>query len=369
MDFRLTEAQELLVHTARDFFQQHCPTTLVQQLALDQRGFPDELWRQISALGWPGLLIPATLDGSDGSLLDIILLIEEMGRACFPSPYIQSAVVVTSLLLTAGSRAQQERFLPAMARGERIGTLALTEESADFAPEAIAMQGDVGGRLNGSKLFVKDAHVADHLLVVVRGNGGLNLVLVERDQPGVTLLPLEVMSGEKPFEVVLHDVPVREDMLLGPAGQGWESLAPVLQRGALARCAEMVGCAQRILDICVSYAKVREQSGRPIGAFQAIQHHCADVLRHVEGSRYILYKAAWSMHVGLACATDVAMAKAHVSDACLWVARKGHQILGAIGYCEEHPLHLLHKRIQAAGLDFGDAGSHLETVAQAIGLV
>ena len=152
MDFRLTEAQELLVHTARDFFQQHCPPTLVQQLALDRRGFPDELWRQISALGWPGLLIPTALGGSDGSLLDIILLIEEMGRACFPGPYIQSAVVATSLLLTAGSRAQQERFLPAMARGERIGTLALTEESADFAPEVIAMRGDVGGRLNGSKL-------------------------------------------------------------------------------------------------------------------------------------------------------------------------------------------------------------------------
>jgi alkylation response protein AidB-like acyl-CoA dehydrogenase len=110
------------------------------------------------------------------------------------------------------------------------------------------MRGDIGGRLNGSKLFVKDAHVADYLLVVVRGDGGLNLVLVERDQPGVTLLPLEVMSGEKLFAVVLHDVPVREDMLLGPAGQDWKYLAPVLQCGALARCAEMVGCAQRILN-------------------------------------------------------------------------------------------------------------------------
>jgi len=177
------------------------------------------------------------------------------------------------------------------------------------------------------------------------------------------------MSGEKLFEVALHDVPVREDMLLGPAGKGWECLAPVLQRGALARCAEMVGCAQRILDMCVDYAKVREQSGRPIGAFQAIQHHCADLLRNVEGSRYILYKAAWSMQAGLESTTDVAMAKAHVSDACLWVARQGHQIMGAISYCEEHPLHLFHKRIQAAGLDFGDAGLHLETVAQAIGLV
>ena len=176
------------------------------------------------------------------------------------------------------------------------------------------------------------------------------------------------MSGEKLFEVVLHDVPVQKDRLIGPAGQGWEYLAPVLQCGALARCAEMVGCAQRILDICVSYAKVREQSGRPIGAFQAIQHHCADVLRQVEGSRYILYKAAWRMHAGLECAVDVAMAKAHVSDACLWVARKGHQILGAIGYCEEHPLHRFHKRILGGRAEFGEGARHAETIARAIGL-
>ena len=118
----------------------------------------------------------------------------------------------------------------------------------------------------------------------------------------------------------------------------------------------------------MDYAKVREQTGRPIGSFQAIQHHCADLLRNVEGARYILYNAAWKMQEGVSCAPDVAMAKAYASDACLWVARKGHQIMGAIGYCEEHPLHLYHKRIQAAGLDFGDAGLHLETIAQAIGL-
>jgi alkylation response protein AidB-like acyl-CoA dehydrogenase len=369
MDFHLTEQQELLVSTAREFFQQHCPPSLVQELALDAHGFPAELWRQISALGWPGLLIPADLGGSDGSLLDVVLLVEEMGRACFPSPYVQSAVVATSLLLALGNRSQQERLLPAMARGEHLCTLALTEESADFIPEALSMQGEVGGRINGSKLFVKDAHVADNLMVVVRGNGGFNLVLLETNQPGITLLPLETLSGEKLFEVVLHDVPVRREDLIGPPGQEWDALTPILQRGALARCAEIVGCARRILEICVEYARVREQSGRPIGSFQAIQHHCADLLRNVEGARYILYYAAWKMQEGMDCAADVAMAKAYASEACLWVARKGHQILGAIGYCEEHPLHLFHKRIQAAGLDFGDAAQHFETVAQAIGLV
>jgi alkylation response protein AidB-like acyl-CoA dehydrogenase len=368
MDFRLTEQQELLVHTARDFFAQQCPTTLVQKLALEARGFPDDLWRQVAALGWPGLLIPAHYGGSDGTVLDVILLVEEMGRACFPSPYIHSAVVATALLQAAGSQQQQQRLLPSMASGERLCTLALVEESADFSADTIQLQGAVGGYLHGSKLFVKDAHIADDLIVVARSEHGHNLLLLDTRQPGIHLLPLDTISGEKLFEVSFSAVPVPPEALLGPAHQGWEVLAPVLRLGALGRCAEMVGCAQRILEMAVDYAKVRNQSGRPIGAFQAIQHHCADLLRNVEGARYILYNAAWKMQEGGACSAEVAMAKAYISEACLWVARKAHQIFGAISYCEEHPLHLFHKRIQAGGVDFGDASLHFETVAQAIGL-
>jgi alkylation response protein AidB-like acyl-CoA dehydrogenase len=369
MDFHLTEAQSLLVSTAHDFFQHHCPTTLVQELALDPHGFSEPLWRQIAALGWPGLLIPSAFEGHDGDVLDVMLLLEEIGYACFPSPFIHSAVVATALLLAAGSQSQKQRLLPALARGERRCTLALTEASATFSLPALTLVGEVGGRLNGSKLFVKDAHIADDLIVGVRGGGGINVFLLPRLQPGITLLALDTMSGEKLFEVMFTDVPLAAETLLGTAGSGGDILQPALQLGALARSAESVGCAQRILDLCTAYAKVREQSGRPIGAFQAIQHHCADMLRHVEGSRYSLYHAAWKIQAGLPCTADVAMTKAHISTACLQVARTGHQIMGAIGYCEEHPLHLFHKRIQAAGLDFGDAALHLETVATAIGLV
>ena len=370
MDFQLTESQTLLVRTAREFFQQHCPSDRVQALALDERGFADDLWRQIAALGWPGLLIPEAWGGSNGQLLDVVLLIEEMGRACFPSPYIQSSVVCSSLLAHAGHPAQQAHALPAMARGEQLCTLALTEESADFAPEAVTLSGSVGGRLNGTKLFVKDAHIADALIVVTRGDHGMNLLRVERDTPGVSIDALDTMSDEKWFAVTFQDVPVESDMRLGPAGQGWDYLAPALHLGALARGAEMVGCAQRILDICVDYAKVREQSGRPIGAFQAIQHHCANMLRHVEGSRYLLYHAGWQMQARDASYPHaVSMAKSYINQACLRVARQGHQIMGAISYCEEHPLHLFHKRIQAASLDFGDISLHSEAVAEAIGLV
>lgn len=368
MDFRLTAAQQLLVNSARDLLRRRCPPELVQELAHDARGLPDGLWKEVSALGWPGLLVPSALGGSDGTLLDAILLVEEMGRVCFAGPYIQSAVVATSLIRGTGNRAQQERLLPPMALGDRIATLALTEESASFEPDAVALRGEPGGRISGCKLFVKDAHLAHDLIVLARGDSGVTLLLIEADRPGISLSPMPTISGEKLFEVAFDGVEVREADLLGPAGRGGEALLPALRAGALARSAEMVGGAAHVLDLCVEHARTRVQSGRPIGSFQAIQHYCADMLRHVDGARFLLYRAAWAMEQGQDGTAEVAMAKAYTSQACLAVARRGHQILGAIGYCEEHPIHLFHKRIQAAGLDFGDAALHLETVAHGIGL-
>ena len=368
MDFRLTEAQQQLAGVARELLRKRCTPKLVQELALGVRGFPDDLWREMSGLGWPGLLVPADFGGSEGGLLDVVLLVEEMGRVCLPGPYVQSAVVATLLLAAAGSSAQREHHLPAMALGQRLATLALTEESATFTPDGVATRGEAPGVLRGRKLFVKDAHVADHLVVVARGGGGINLLLVERGRPGVTLRPLEAISGEKLFEVIFDRVELHADDLLGPPGQGWARLGPALAAGALARSAEAVGAAQQILDLCVEDAGVRLQSGRPIGAFQAIQHACADLLRHVDAARWVLYEAAWRLQEGVAGPADVATAKAYVGTAGLAVARRAHQIFGAISYCEEHPLHLYHKRIQAAQLDFGDPGAHLETVASAIGL-
>ena len=368
MDFRFTNAQTLLVNTAREFLRHRCPPTAVEESVASERGFSAELWKEISLLGWPGLLIPADYGGSGGSLLDVSLLIEEMGRACFPSPYVQSAVVATSLLVTAANPAQRERLLPALARGDRICTLALTEDSASFERDGLGLEGDVGGKLAGRKLFVKDAHVADDLIVVTRGAAGPNLFLLETQRAGVAVALMETIAGEKPCEVSFAGVETRADDLLGTAGQGWDLLHPALQAGALARTAEMVGCAQHILELCVEHAKARKQFGRPLGSFQAVQHSCADLLRNVEGARYLLYRAAWKMQESREATADVAMAKAYAGQACQAVARRAHQLLGAISFCEEHPLHLFHKRILAAALDFGDPTHHLETVATAIGL-
>jgi alkylation response protein AidB-like acyl-CoA dehydrogenase len=368
MDFRLSDGQQLLVSTARDFLRRQCPPSAMAESVASERGFSAELWKEISVLGWPGLLVPAEYGGSGGDLVDVSLLTEEMGRACFPGPYVQSAVVATTLIASRGSARQRERLLPALARGERLGVLAIVEESGSLDRESIVLAGEPGHRLSGRKLFVNHAHVADDLVVVTRGASGTNLFLIEAQRPGVTVLPMEAMAGDRPCEVSFAGVEVRSEDLLGTAGHGWEALRPALQAGALARAAEMVGCAQRILDLSVEHAKGRKQFGRPLGSFQAIQHACADLLRDVETARGLVHRAASRMDSGREAAAEVAMAKAYASRGSQAVARKAHQLLGAISFCEEHSLHLFHKRILAAGLDFGDQSHHLETVASALGL-
>lgn len=367
MDFRPSPAQRLLVATAREFLGEHCPPERAQRVALDARGFDQALWRRMAELGWPGLLIPSELGGSGGSLLDVVLLVEEMGRAAAPGPFVTSAVAATSLLLAAGSADQQRRRLPAMAAGERIVAPALVDDGGAFDLDAIALEGEAPGRLDGKKLFVEDAHIADELIVATRTRAGLGLLLVATDRAGVARLPLDTIGAEKLFEVVFDRVEVHAEDRLG-AGDGSAALAAAMQAGALARTAEMVGGAQRLLELAVEHARTRVQGGRPIGGYQAIQHACADLVRDVDASRGLLYAAAWKASEGGPAAREVAMAKAYAGEACLAVARRAHQIFGAMGYCEEHPVHLLHKRIHAASLDFGDVALHQEAIARAIGL-
>jgi alkylation response protein AidB-like acyl-CoA dehydrogenase len=366
MDFRPSPAQQLLMATAREFLRKHCSPDVVQRIALDRQGVDDALWRRMADLGWQGLLIPPELGGSGGSLLDVVLLVEEIGRAAAPGPFIPSAVVATSLLLGSGSADQRKRLLPSLAVGERIVAVALIDEGG--ASDRITLGVDPRSRLTGRKLFVESAHVADALIVVLRSGDDLDLWIVPTDRPGVARRPLDAIGPEPLFEVAFDDVVVGADDRLGAPGTGREPLNTALQAGALARTAEMVGAAQRVLELAVEHAKTRVQGGRPIGGYQAIQHACADLVRDVDASRGLLYAAAWKRSEGLPAVPDVAMAKAYAGEACLAVARRAHQIFGAIGYCEEHPLHLLHKRIHAANLDCGDAAFHLEAVARAIGL-
>lgn len=368
MDLGFSPAQTLLQQSARAFLLQRCPPERVQALALDPRAFAADLWKEIAALGWPGLLIAPEHGGSGASLADALALIEELGRACFPGPFVPSAIVATTALGLAGGR-RARGLLAGLATGSRICTLALLETPGRLAPEAMTLPIAVPGRLTGRKLFVPDAHAATDVIVVGRAAAGPTALLVPMDRPGLTARPLDSMTGDKLFELVFADVAIDPDDLLAAPGAAWAVLGPAFRAGTLARCAEMAGAAQRVLDLCVEHARVRVQGGRPIGSHQAIQHACADCYRDVESARWLTWQAEWALAADRPDAeATLAAAKAYGAEAALRVARRGHQIMGAIGYSEEHPLHLLHKRILAASQDMGDATLHLETLARAIGL-
>jgi len=377
MDFHFTEEQKILQKTARDFLQSECPSSFVLEMEADEKGYREDLWRKMAEMGWMSLIIPEAYDGVGAGLLDLMVMLEEMGRFCLPGPFFSTVMGCLSIL-AGGSREQQEAFLPQIGAGNLIMTLALSEPASrrydPFQVSVGAKITDDGFRITGTKLFVPDAHVAAVLICPIRTSGesgsrnGISLLLVDAGTQGIRLTPMPTLAGDKQFEVNFHDVAVPKDRLLGTLDQGGAILELVLQKGAVCKCAEMIGGAQRVLDMATAYAKEREQFGRPIGSFQAVQHHCANMLMDIEGSRYITCKAAWMLDQGIPCARQVSAAKAWTSEACKRVAGLGHQIMGATGYIIEHDMPLYSRRAKIAELALGDAAFHREIVAKELGL-
>jgi alkylation response protein AidB-like acyl-CoA dehydrogenase len=378
MDFGFSEEQELLRNTTRDFLAKECPMTYTRQMMEDDRGFSDDKWRKMAEQGWMGLLLPEAYGGSGLTFVDMVVVLEEMGRMVLPGPFFSTAVVGGTALLEGGSDAHKKAYLAKVAAGDLKVTLAQLEPSGRWDAEGIqlaARKNGGGYTLSGTKLFVPDAHTADLLIVVGRAPGsagteGLTLFLVDAGAQGVTTTLLKTMDQTRKLcEVVLKDVTVGADRVLGAPGEGWKLLDRIVDRGKVGLCAEMCGGAQKVLEMSVEYAKVREQFGRPIGSFQAIQHKCANMLVEVESSKSVTYYAAWAVANDVAEAPlAAAMAKAYCSDAYRHTAGEGIQIHGGIGFTWEHDMHLYFKRAKSSEVTFGDATWNRELVAQLINL-
>jgi alkylation response protein AidB-like acyl-CoA dehydrogenase len=378
MNFGFNEEQELLRNTARKFFENECPSDTVRRLMETPEGINAELWKKLAEQGWLGLIYPEQYDGMALGLVDLVVLMEEMGRAVAPGPYFSTVLLGGLAILEAGSDAQKKEWLPKIAAGDRRVALAWMEPSAQLGPAGVTLTAvEKGGTytLSGTKLFVHDAHTADALVVAARtgpgaGADGVSLFLLPKGTKGlaVTLLPT-MDQTRKLCEVACADVTVRADALLGTAGAGWAPLARVLDRATVALCAEMCGGAQKVLDMTVEYAKIRQAFGRPIGSYQGVKHRAADMLVDVENSKSITYYAAWALDEGSPEAPlAVSMAKAYVSDAFRRVAAAGIQLHGGIGFTWEHDLHLYFKRAKGSEFTFGDATHHRERVAQLVNL-
>jgi len=378
VDLGLSEEQEMLKNFARDFLEKECPEKHVREMEDDEQGYSPELWKKMAEQGWQGLIVPDQYGGTGMGFIDLIILVEEFGRALVPGPFIPTVVGGAIALLEAGSDAQKQQYLPKIASGEQIWTLAFTEPSARFDAEGVELEAKAEGDnfvLNGSKLFIRDAHVSDYMTVVARtkqgqdATDGITLLIVDSKSPGISFTQLKTIAADKQCEVKLENVKVPKANVIGQVDKGWEVFQRIARKGTVIECAYLVGLAQKDFEISVQYAKDRIQFGRPIGSFQAIQHKAADMITDVDGARFITYKAAWSVAEDTDEADiDAHMAKAWCSEASRRVVAHGQQIHGGIGFTKEYIIQLYFRRQKAAELAWGDADYHRELVAEGLKL-
>jgi alkylation response protein AidB-like acyl-CoA dehydrogenase len=379
MNFGFNEEQELLRSTARKFFDNECASDTVRKLMDGPEGMTPDLWKKIAEQGWTGLIFADEHGGMGLGFVDLVVLMEEMGRAVVPGPFFSTVLLGGLAIREAGTEAQKKAWLPKIASGEARVTLAWMEPSAELGARGITLQATAKGAgftLDGTKLFVHDAHTADVIVVAARTSSGkdpedgVSLFLVPKGTPGLTVTLLPTMDQTRKLcEVGFANVSVGADALMGQAGAGWAPLSRVLDCATVALCAEMCGGAQKVLEMTVEYAKIRQAFGRPIGSYQGVKHKAADMLVDVENSKSITYYAAWAMDEGVPEGPlAVSMAKAYVSDAYRRVAGAGIQLHGGIGFTWEHDLHLYFKRAKGSEFTFGDATWHRERVAQLVQL-
>ena len=389
MNLAFSEEQEELRQAVRRFLGDKSPESEVRRLMATAEGYDVAVWRQMAEqLGLQSLAIPEAYGGAGFGFVELVIVMEEMGAALMCAPFFSSAVLAASALLTSDDEAAKARWLPGIASGETIATLALTEDTGRWELDAVEATASAspasaspasasasapgesegaGWTLNGHKSFVLDGLVATLVLVVARAGDGLGLFAVEGEAPGLARTPLSTMDQtRKQARLEFSNTP---GQLIGAAGKAAPGITKTLQLAAVALAAEQVGGAQHCLDSSVEYAKTRIQFGRPIGSFQAIKHKCADLLLEVESARSAAYYAGW------AAAEDsgelplmASLAKSYCSETYFHAAAENIQIHGGIGFTWEHDAHLYFKRAKSSELLFGDPAYHRELLAQHIGI-
>ena len=370
VDFALTPEQTLLQRTARDVLAANMPMSRVRALMDDPRGVADADWRRLADLGWTGLLVTEEYGGAGLGMLELAIVVAEMGRVAMPGPFL-GTIVAGRALMHAGNDAQRRRWLPGLADGSVRATVALVESSArwDFdGVTAVARPDGDGWVLAGTKLFVPDAHAVDLIVCAVRraDDGEPALVVVDAADAAITPQP-SVDRTRCICRVALDGVRIAADRML--AGDAAASLDAVLTEARVALAADMTGGAERVLEMTVEHVKTRRQFGRAIGTFQAVQHACADMMVAVECAKAATTYAAWAVAERADDATvAAATAKATAGDAYRQVTAKAIQLHGGIGFTWEHDLHVYYKRAMSTEATFGDATWSREIVAEGIGL-
>ena len=371
MNFAFSEEQEELRKTVRAFLESKSSETAVREQMETENGFDPAVWSQMGdQMGLQGLSIPEEFGGSGFGFIELGVVLEEMGRALLCAPFFSSVVLAANALLLSGDDAAKKKYLPGIAAGETIATLATTEPSGKWDEKGITTKAEGSGsdwKITGSKMFVIDGATASLIIVGARTSKGVSLFAVDGDAKGLTRTSLSTMDQtRKQAKLEFNATPAT---LIGTDGKGWDVLSQVFDLAAVALAAEQVGGAQKVLEMAVEYAKVRVQFGRPIGSFQAIKHKCADMLLEVESAKSAAYYGMWcAAEMNDELASVASLAKAYCSEAYFHAAAENIQIHGGIGFTWEHPAHLYFKRAKSSELLFGDPTYHRELLAQRIGI-
>ena len=374
MDVLPSEEEQMLKNLAREFLEAECPPSLARAMEKDELGYPPELWKKMAELGWFGLALPEETGGQGMPLTYLAIIMEEAGRSIAPVPF-HSTMAAALTIAEHGTEEQRREILPAVSRGELVLTWALTEADPRLTSDGVRLDAREDGDelvLSGTKMFVDNFSVAGKCLVVCRTseaspeNEGLTVLLVDAGSAGISYNTLVTLAKDRQCRVTFDNVRVPKANVLGEIDRGWPVAEWMLERATALLCAQMVGAARKDAEMAIEYSKNRVAFGRPIGAFQSIQHLCADMTVWVDGAQLLTYEALWKLDQGLPATIEVSQAKSFCNEKCEAVVRTSQIIHGGIGFMMEFDLHLWYRRVSAWTMRLGTTFEHRARVAGAL---
>jgi 3-oxocholest-4-en-26-oyl-CoA dehydrogenase beta subunit len=376
VDLSLDPDQLLVQTSAHELFQRRCPSETVREIEVGDVGYSPDLWQEMAGLGWLGITYPEAYGGTGGSFLDVYPIYEEMGRFLVPSPHLDTVAVAGEVILAAGSDAQRQRLLPAIAGGSCIISTAISERDGSFGPAGIECFAHRSGDdyvLTGTKLLVGYASSADFFLCAARtGNGpgadGISLFLIEAGTPGVSSTPMTNIAGNALHAVTFDAVPTPADSVVGALDEGWVPLSTATTRAAVLQTATIVGAARAVLEMTNQYAKDREQFGSPIGRYQAVQYMVSDILIDMHRADLLARQAAFRIDAGKPYLREAAIAVAFGKKASAHLHRQAHEVHAGVAFIVEHDLTLFSRRAKFWENNLGDARYYQELLARELSI-
>tara|TARA_Y100001970_G_scaffold189529_1_gene230400 strand:- start:8232 stop:9359 length:1128 start_codon:yes stop_codon:yes gene_type:complete len=374
MDLGLSEIQKMLQESSRSYLEENCTMSFIRAMESDDIGITEEIWKNMSEMGWLGLMIPEEYSGSGFKFEDMSILLEEMGRVALSGPFFSTAVVGVQSLLISGNESQKKELLPKISSGQIKLSLAFNESTGSFdeseISNTVATKNQNGWTLNGEKLFVNDAIGSDYFIVASKSenNVGISLFLVPSNTEGIEIEKMESIGGDKIFKVKFNEIKLDDTQLLGEENQGWETLSQLFSYGASGKSSEMSGASSKVMDMTLDYIKDRKQFDRPIGSFQAVQHHAADMAILTKVSTQFARKAAWKLSNSDDSNLDINRSKAYVSKSFHDICQISHQLHGAIGYTWDYDLQVFTRKMQHQKLAFGDSDYHHKKISNELEL-